>query len=150
VRRVLAEWEPPIYAVFLVIAGALLTLPTLWLLVVVPLVAAARAAAKWAAVRYGSVALRVGGVAPNAGLATVAQGGAVIAMALNFFIMYGDQGAGASGALLTTIVLGVAAGQLAAPPLMTLALRTTAAPVALTPAAAPAELSANAPTDWPR
>src|SRR6266403_2051825 len=61
---------------------------------------------------------------------------------------------GASGALLTTIVLGVAAAQLAAPPLMVLALRTTAAspaaPAPLTPAAAPAELSANAPADWPR
>jgi hypothetical protein len=56
--------------------------------------------------------------------------------------------------LLTTIVLGVAAAQLAAPPLMVLALRTTAAspaaPAPLTPAAAPAELSGNAPADWPR
>ena len=154
VRRVLADWEPPIYAIFLVIAGALLTLPTLWILAAVPLLAAARAAAKWAAVRYGSVALRLGGFAPNAGLGTIAQGGAAIAMGLNFFITYGSDGTGASGALLTTIVLGVAAAQLAAPPLMVLALRTTAArpaaPAALTPAAASAELSANAPAEWPR
>jgi hypothetical protein len=154
VRRVLADWEPPIYAIFLVIAGALLTLPTLWILVAVPLLAVARAAAKWAAVRYGSVALRLGGFPPNVGLGTVAQGGAAIAMGLNFFITYGSEGTGASNALLTTIVLGVAAAQLAAPPLMTLALRTTAAipaaPAPLTPAAAPAELGANAPAEWPR
>ncbi len=153
VRRVLADWEPPIYAIFLVIAGALLTLPTVWILVAIPLLAAARAAAKWAAVRYGD-ALHLGGVPPNAGLGTMAQGGAAIAMGLNFFITYGSDGTGASGALLTTIVLGVAAAQLAAPPLMVLALRTTAAsptePAPLTPAAAPAELSANAPADWPR
>jgi hypothetical protein len=154
VRRVLADWEPPIYAIFLVIAGALLTLPPVWILVAVPLLAAARAAAKWAAVRYGSVALRLGGLPPNVGLGTIAQGGAAIAMGLNFFITYGTEGTGTSGSLLTTVVLGVAAAQLAAPPLMVLALRTTAAspaaPAPLTPAAAPAELSANGPAEWPR
>ena len=75
-------------------------------------------------------------------------------MGVNCFITYGSDGTGASGALLTTIVLGVAAAQLAAPPLMVLALRTTvaspAAPAPLTPAAAPAELSANTPAEWPR
>ena len=77
VRRVLADWERPIYAIFLVIAGALLTLPTVWILVAVPLLAAARAAAKWAVVRYG-VALRLAGASPDVGLGTLAQGGAVI------------------------------------------------------------------------
>jgi len=155
---VLADWEPLIYAIVLVIVGALLTLPTAWILVAVPLLAAVRAAAKWAASRYGSLALRLGGSPPNVGLGTVAQGGVAIAMGLNFVIVYGDGGTGSGGALLTTIVLGVAAAQLAAPPLMTLALRTPAASRAapapatasLTPAAAPAELSANAPADWPR
>src|SRR5207244_2806349 len=82
------------------------------------------------------------------------QGGAAIALGLNFCIAYGGEPSGASGALLTTIVLGVAVAQFAAPPLMALALRTrVASPVApapLTPAAAPAELSANATADWPR
>ena len=154
VRRVLADWEPPIYAIFLVIAGALLTLPTLWILVAVPLLAAARAGAKWAVVRYANVPLRLGAFPPNVGLGTVAQGGAAIAIGLNCFITYGSEGTGASGALLTTIVLGVAAAQLAAPSLMLLALRTTAAspaaPAPLTPAATPAELSTNAPAEWPR
>ena len=154
VRRVLADWEHPIYAIFLVVTGALLTLPTLWILVAVPLLAAARAAAKWAAVRYGRVALHLAGLPPNTGLGTIAQGGAAIALGLNFFITYGGEGTGASGALLTTIVLGVAAAQLAAPPFIALALRRTvaspAAPAPLTPATAPAELRANAPVDWPR
>src|SRR5207248_1118455 len=68
VRRVLADWERPIYAIFLVIAGALLTLPTVWILVAVPLLAAARAAAKWAVARYGGARVvdtdsRAGGAA---------------------------------------------------------------------------------------
>jgi len=150
VRQVLTDWEHPIYATFLVFAGALLTLPTPWVLIAVPLLVAARAAAKWAAVRYGSVALHLAGFPPNGGLGTVAQGGVAIALGLNFCIAYGGEPSGASGALLTTIVLGVAVAQLAAPPLMALALRTTVAPVPLTPAAAPAELSANATADWPR
>jgi len=160
VRRVLADWEPLIYAIFLVTVGTLLTLPTVWILVAVGALAAARAAAKWAALRYGSVALRLDGCGRNAGLGTVAQGGVAIAMGLNFVIVYGDGGTGSGGALLTTIVLGVAAAQLAAPPLMTLALRTPAAsraaPAAaaaaapLAPVAASAEVSANAPADWPR
>ena len=154
VRQVLTDWAHPIYAIFLVFAGALLTLPTPWVLIAVPLLAAARAAAKWAAVRYGSVALHLAGVPPNGGFGTVAQGGAAIALGLNFCIAYGGEPSGASGTLLTTIVLGVAVAQLAAPPLMALALRTTVAspvaPAPLTPAAAPAELRANATADWPR
>jgi len=152
VRQVLADWEPPIYGIFLVIVGTLLTLPTMWILVAAPLLAAARFAAKWVAPRYASIAFRLDGSAPNVGLGTVAQGGVAIAMGLSFLITYADGGTG--GALLSTVVLGVAAAQLAARPLMTLALRTTpgirAAPAPLTPAAAPAELSANAPADWPR
>ena len=161
VRQVLVDWVPPIYGILLVIVGASLTLPTAWILVAVPALAAARAVVKWAARRYGSVALSLDGLAPNAGLGTVAQGAVAIAMGLNFVMVYGDGGTGGSGGgLLTTIVLGVAAAQLAAPPLMTLALRTpaasraapAAAAASLTPApaAAPAELSANAPADWPR
>jgi hypothetical protein len=154
VRRVLADCEAPVCAILLVIAGALLTLPTLWILAAAPLLAVARAATKWVALRYGSGALHLERLPPNVGLGTVAQGSAAIALGVNFVITYGSEGTGARGALLTTIVLGVAAAQLAAAPLMALALRTTTAipgaPAPLTPAAAPAELSANAPAEWPR
>jgi hypothetical protein len=160
VRRALVDWERPIYAAFLVIVGALLTLPTVWVLVAVPLLAAARIAAKWAAARYGSVALHLAGVPPDVGLGTVAQGGVAIAMGLNYFMTYRGDGADAAGAsaaggeLLTTVVLGVVAAQLVAPPLMGRAVRTpvarAAAPASLTPAAGPTELGANAPADWSR
>jgi hypothetical protein len=149
------DWERPIYAAFLVIVGALLTLPTVWVLVAVPLLAAARIAAKWAAARYGSVALHLAGVPPDVGLGTVAQGGVAIAMGLNYFMTYrGDGADAAGGGLLTTVVLGVVAAQLVAPPLMGRAMRTPvarrAAPASLTPAPGPTELGANAPADWSR
>src|SRR5439155_25359832 len=137
--HVLTACEHPICASCLVFAGAVLSLPTPWVLMAVPLFAAARAAAKWAAVRYGSGALHLAGFPPNGGLGTVAQGGVAIALGLNFCIAYGGEPSGASSALLTTIVLGVAVAQLAAPPLTALALRTTlaspVAPAPLTPAA---------------
>src|SRR2546421_682831 len=127
VHRMLADWEHPIYAIFLVIAGALLTLPTVWLLVAVPLLAGARAAAKWVAVRYGGLAFPLAGLPPNAGLGSVAQGGAAVAIGLNFFMMYGGDVASGDGGggLLTTVVLGVAGAELGAPPRLGLALRRT-------------------------
>src|SRR5207253_11187557 len=81
-------------------------------------------------------------------------GGTALALAVNYFITYGSgpesPGGGASGmdagaAVLTTMVLGVALAQLAAPPLMRLAVR--AGPAPLTPAPARPELTANAPVD---
>jgi len=146
VRRLLAEWEHPIYAVFLVIAGALFTLPTWWVLAAVPLLAALRVAARWAAVYVGRAALRLTEFPPHVGLGTVAQGGAAMALGLNFFILYGGRGTGAGGAVLTTIVLGVALAQLVAQPLLALALKS--GPTPLTPAPALPELSSDAPADW--
>lgn len=147
VRQLLADWEHPIYAVFLVVAGALLTLPTAWVFLAVPLLAALRVAARWAGVRYGQIALKITDVPPHVGLATVAQGGAAMALGINYFIMYGGrpESPGGGGAVLTTIVLTVALSQLAAPSLMQLALRPGAAP--LTPAPTGPELTSNAPAD---
>jgi len=94
----------------------------------------------------------------------VAQGGTALALGINYFLMYGGRpdtpgggigstggaggagGAGdAAGAVLTTIVLGIALAQLAAPTLMQLASRAVAAP--LTPATASPELTTNASAD---
>ncbi len=146
VRQVFADWEHPIYAILLVIAGALLTLPTAWVLAAVPLLAGLRIAARWAGARLGRATLKLTAFPPHVGLGTVAQGGAAIALGLNFFIMFGGQGAASGGAVLTTIVLGVAVAQLVAPPLLALALRVGPAP--LTPAPALPELSADAPANW--
>ena len=126
VRQLLSDWEHPMYAVFLVVAGALLVLPTGWILAAAALLAALRVAAQWGAVRLGRDLVHLSQYPSNLanlGLATVAQGGAALAIALNFSIMYGGQ-----GAVLTTVVVGVALAQLAAPPLVTLAQGSAATP----------------------
>ncbi|MGH7567753.1 MAG: hypothetical protein ACREL9_02105 [Gemmatimonadales bacterium] len=122
-RRVVAlldDWEHPIHVVFLITAGALLRLPTAWILVAVPLLAALRIAGKWAAVRFAPEPVRVAGLPAHLGLATVAQGVTALALAINFYITYGGA---AAGAMVTTVILGIAVAQVAAPPLMALALR---------------------------
>jgi len=152
-QTALAEWERPICAVFLIIAGALLTLPTVWILAAVPVLAALRVGARWASARYARVALRLRDVPSHIGLGTVAQGGTALALGINYFLMYGGRpdtpGGGiagdAAGAVLTTIVLGIALAQLAAPTLMRLASRAVPAP--LTPATASPELTTNARAD---
>src|SRR6059036_493606 len=128
VRQVLTRWTPAACAVILLVAGASLALPTGWILVAAPLGAVARIAAKWAAVRYGRSLLQLTAVPPDAGLATAAQGAAAVALGLNFAIMYDG------GGVLTTVVLGVAVAQLAAPPLLRLVLGTTPAPLTQAPA----------------
>ncbi|HVH66554.1 MAG TPA: hypothetical protein VM716_01665 [Gemmatimonadales bacterium] len=157
VRQLLAEWQPLVYGILLVVTGALLVLPTPWLLVAAALLVVLRAASQWASVRYSRVALHRTDVPPDFGLGTVAPGGVAIALGLSFVFTYGLQGPAAGDPTLTTIVLGVAAALLAATPLMTRALSgRVARPAAVAPAApltgstAAAELSANAPAEWPR
>src|SRR2546429_546137 len=140
-RRVLADGADPVTVIFLIVTGALLTLQTPWILVAALLVALVRVAAQWGAVRFGHAALGLHGIPPHAGLATVAQGATALALGVNFFMMYGGHAAGVGGgaAVLATVVGGVAVAQLAAPALLTLALR--AGPAPLTPAPETAELS---------
>src|SRR5205809_509111 len=153
-RTTLRAWERPMYAPVLIISGALLALPTVWIIAAVPALQALRIAARWVSTRYARLALPLRDLTPHFGLGTVAQGGTALALAVNYFITYGSgpesPGGGASGmdagaAVLTTMVLGVALAQLAAPPLMRLAVR--AGPAPLTPAPARPELTANAPGD---
>ncbi len=142
VRRILAGWGRPLDAVLLLVAGAVLTLPTVWILGAVLAFLALRVAAAWAAAHIGRLALRLPSSPQGAGLGGIAQGLTAIALGANFLVLAGGAGSGTGGAMLTTIVLGVAAAQLVAPPLMKLA--------PLTPAAAVPELSANAPVEGPR
>jgi hypothetical protein len=137
VRAMLADWAHRLTVVLLIVTGALLTLPTAWILVAAPLVALVRVAAQWGAVRLGRDVLRLHGVPPHAGLATVAQGATALALGVNVSLVYGGHGTGA--AVLATVVGAVAVAQLAAPALLTLALR--AGPARLTPAPETAELS---------
>ncbi len=135
VRGLLSSWEHPVLAIFLIMTGALLALPTVWILAAVPLLAALRAAAMWAGVRLARTPLRLGHLAPNAGLATAAQGSVALALGSNFFVTYAGQPQGA-GAVLTAIVLGVAVSQLVGPSLMELALRPQSPPLTAPPAVA--------------
>jgi hypothetical protein len=156
VRHALADSERAMYAGLLVITGALLRLPTAWLLVAAPLLAGLRAAAQWGVVRGGRVAFPLPAVAPDVGLGTVAQGGVALACGLTFALVYGGLGPGGGGAaggagggaVLTTVVLAVALADLAAPRLMAFALRAGAAPV--TPRPMAAALSATGSAEWPR
>jgi hypothetical protein len=114
VQALLETWEPTVYAVFLIIAGALLRIPTVWLLPAVVVLGVARVAARWAPMRLAR--------GSHAGLATVAQGGVALALALSFSLVFGGRG---GSAILTTVVLGVALAQALAGPLLALALRPT-------------------------
>ena len=114
VRALLEGWEHPIYAVFLIVAGALLVLPTVWLVPAALLLGLVRVAARWAPGRFV--------LPPHLGLGTIAQGGIVVALGLSFDLTY-DGVAPRSGAIVTTVLLGVALAQAAAGPLMALALR---------------------------
>jgi len=113
VQALLDAWEPTIYAVFLVVVGAVLDVPTPWLVPAGLLLGVVRVAARWAVVRDPA--------APPArlGLATIAQGGVPLALALSFTLTYGGSG----GSLLATVLVGVLLAQALAVPLMALALR---------------------------
>jgi len=121
VQTLLVAWEPPIYAVFLVAAAALFELPTWWLVPAALLLGVFRVLARWAAVRYGRVWLSIPGLPPQFGFATVAPGSVPLALAVSFNLIY--VGAGSGGAILTTVLLGVAFSQAIAAPLLALALR---------------------------
>lgn len=139
----LAGAERPLYAALFVLAGALLTLPTAWILLVVPFLGGVCAAAKWAAVRFGRAPLGSPEAPRDVGLATIAQGGVVVALGLSAGLLYG-------GALLATIVLLVAASVVSARPLAVFALRAQSASPPLTRSTASAELSATMPVESPR
>ena len=138
VRTLLAAWERPTYEVLLVLVGAALTLPTLWVLAAAPVLAALRVMAQWSTVRSGLAYLPAAALPPNAGLANAAQGGSALALGLSFWLTHGT-----GGAVLTTIVLGVVLTHVAAPSVMRLAL----AGPRLTPARVATELSPDSSRD---
>ena len=126
VRAALRAWERPSCALLLIMSGALLMLSTLWIPAAVAVLGVLRAGARWLSVRYARVALSLRDLPPQLGLGTVAQGGTALALAVNYFLMYGgraETGPDAGAAVLTTMVLGVALALFTAPPLMRLAAR---------------------------
>jgi hypothetical protein len=141
VRRLLVAGAGPLAVAFLVLLGASLALPGRAWLAVVPLLAALRIAGKWAGAYAGRAAWRRTALPWDAGLGTVAQGSAVLALGVSYRLTYGFLNE-ASGAVLTIVVGGVLLAQLAAPPLLRLAAPATSVP--LTPARALPELSPDA------
>jgi len=116
----LRAWEHPVSAILLILSGAVLSYPTAWVLVAAAVLVAARAASRWAAVRYGRRPLHLDMLPPDLGLAGVAQGTVAVALAMNFFILYGPA---AGGPVVTTALVGLGLNLLLAPAAMTRALR---------------------------
>ena len=113
VRARLGACEHPATTGLFLMMGALLVLPTPWILPAALGLAALRVAVRWAVVRYGRDPLKAVRLPAQLGLATTAQGGTALAIAMSFFLIYPD-----AGALVATVVVGVLLAQLAAAPLL--------------------------------
>ncbi len=128
VMRVLERWEKPVYLIFLLLAGALLRTPTLWIVALAVGYALLRALAKVAAAGALSAVLPLGFSVPRTlGLGLVPQGGISLAMAASGVLVYSTLGlphVGAEPTLFTVIVLGVVVSELAGPFLTARVLRT--------------------------
>jgi hypothetical protein len=132
----LRAWEHPVSAILLILAGAMLTFPTFWLLAAALALVWARVVARWLAVRVARHPLGLARVLPpDLGLAGVAQGAVAVALAMNFFILYGSS---AGGPVVTIALVGLGLNLLMAPAAMTRALR----PAPLTTPPAPPEVRA--------
>lgn len=123
IQMLLSRWEKPVYVTFLLIAGALIEIPT-W--IVFP-VAVGYATLRFVAKLLGASILV--GLVPFAfrvprrlGLGLVPQGGISIAMAVSGALMYSDlqiRGVDAQALLFAVIVIGVALSELTGPFLTT-------------------------------
>ena len=119
VYRVLQEWEKPIYVVFLILAGALLSFPTLW----IPPLAVAYALIRAGGKVLGNLAmvrlLPLPFPTPKRfGLGLLPQGGISLAMAISGVLTYAGLGLGELNAvdvLFSVVVLGVILSELTGP-----------------------------------
>ncbi|OLC09608.1 MAG: hypothetical protein AUH41_04765 [Gemmatimonadetes bacterium 13_1_40CM_66_11] len=116
VRRVVAEllsrWELPLYAAFLIVAGALLRPLTAWVVLAALALALIRVLVRWVTVRFGldqvDPVWRSLPFAPPPEFAhsAIRQGAGAVALAAGFDLV---RGAPAGGAVLVTILLCVMA-----------------------------------------
>ncbi len=127
VYGVMARWEKPVYVVLLMLAGALLRFPSVW---IVPLAFGYAVLRGGAKILACGVLVRIGrpGFATPAflGLGLVPQGGLSLAMALSAFLtFYGLEVAGVNvgEALFSVVVLGVVISELVGPACTTSTLR---------------------------
>ena len=118
-QKMLRRWEIPLYAAFLIIAGALLQRFSLWLLPAAAFLAVLRAAVRWVTVRFGLDQMdpiwRSLPFAPPREFAFPAmrQGAAAVALAAGFDLLRVDSAAGPppGGAVLLTVLLSVLAAE---------------------------------------
>jgi hypothetical protein len=108
VAQVLARWEVPLYAAFLILAGGLLRPMTPWVLFAAVVLASIRVAVRWVTVRFGldqvDPVWRSLPFAPPREFAFSAmrQGATAVALAAGFDLVRGG-----GGAVLVTILLSV-------------------------------------------
>jgi hypothetical protein len=116
-QRVLRGWEIPLYAAFLIIAGALLQRFSPWVLPAAAFLAVLRAAVRWVTVRFGLDQMdpiwRSLPFAPPREFAfpVMRQGAAAVALAAGFDLLRLDSGASPVGAVLLTVLLSVLAAE---------------------------------------
>jgi hypothetical protein len=112
-QKVLRRWEIPLYAAFLIIAGALLGRFTPWLLPAAVFLALIRAAVRWVTVRFGldqgdPIWRSLPFPAPREfAYPAMRQGAAAVALAAGFDFVRGDSG----GAVFLTVLLSVLAAE---------------------------------------
>ncbi|HXO86947.1 MAG TPA: hypothetical protein VN803_15605 [Gemmatimonadales bacterium] len=118
-QKVLRRWEIPLYAAFLIIAGALIQRFSPWLLPAAVFLAVLRAGVRWVTVRFGLDQMdpiwRSLPFAPprEFGFPVMRQGAAAVALAAGFDLLRVDSPAGGSpgGAVLLTVLLSVLAAE---------------------------------------
>ena len=117
VQRALRRWEIPLYAAFLIIAGALLRRVTPWLLPAAILLAMLRAAVRWVTVRFGldqmdPIWRSLPFPAPREfAFPVMRQGAAAVALAAGFDFVRGSSAGGSGGAVFLTVLLSVLAAE---------------------------------------
>jgi len=110
---VLRRWELPLYAAFLIVAGALLRPMSVWVLVAAPALALMRVLIRWVTLRFGldqtdpvwsSLPFSP---PPEFAHSAIRQGASAVALAAGFDLVRGAFG----GAVLVTILLSVMAAE---------------------------------------
>lgn len=127
VFRALVRWEKPIYVLLLILAGALVRLPSIWIIPLVGAYVLTRAGAKVASTAAMAAIHPVEFPIPRRlGLASVSQGGISVAMAASAMLtLWGLElySLDAAAMVFSTVVLGVVVSDLVGPFFTTYVLR---------------------------
>lgn len=130
VFQALEKWEKPIYVVLLLLAGALVTLPTWWILPLALAYALVRLGAKWMGNVVTVPLIPLSFPVPRSlGLGLIPQGGISLALAISLVLTYSGlilpDGTRGMELLFAVIVAGVVLSELVGP-VLTVRLLTSA------------------------